>query len=108
MDAVEPGEGLHSVEAGEDLVDVHGVEEWLVEPSLELLGHDEHLVLVPAEASRRSGLSGKPFIWDSVYVQPVLVDDLAREGDQGGEVGCSSSLAMYFVDGLLVADGMEP
>ena len=56
VDAVEPGQGLHGVEAREDLVDVHGVQERLVEAGLELLGHDEHLVVVPGEALGRLGL----------------------------------------------------
>ena len=47
--AVQPGERLHGGETGQRLVDVHGVELWLVEAGLELLGHDHDLVLVGVE-----------------------------------------------------------
>ena len=81
-----------------DLVDVHRVEQRLVEPGLELLGHDEDLVLVPAEllgglATRGTRSSG------SRCRSARVVDDLAREGDQRRQVGvasswrCSSSMA---------------
>ena len=49
VDAVEPGEGLHGVEAGQHLVHVHRVQQRLVEAGLELLGHDQHLVVVAGE-----------------------------------------------------------
>jgi hypothetical protein len=42
---VEPRERLHRVDAAELLVHVHGVEQWLVEAGLELVGHDQESVL---------------------------------------------------------------
>ncbi len=53
MGAVEARQGLHGGQAGEGLVDVHGVELWLVESGLELFGHHHDPELVAVEALRR-------------------------------------------------------
>ena len=50
MDAVQPGQRLHGIQPGEDLVHVHRVQQRLVEAGLELLGDDQHLVVVVAES----------------------------------------------------------
>jgi probable phosphoglycerate mutase len=85
MDAVEAREGLDGRKRDQGLVDVHRVEQRLVEPGLELLGDDEHAVLGGAE------LLGRPRFGEAVHVRlgqrlagPVI--DLARERDQGLDV----------------------
>ena len=52
MRSVEPREGLHRVHAAQLLVDVHGVEERLVEAGLELVRDDEEPAVRPLEGPR--------------------------------------------------------
>ena len=54
--AVEPRQGLHGVEPGERLVDVHRVELRLVEAGLVLLGDHQDLLLVGVELVGGLGL----------------------------------------------------
>ena len=56
MDAVEAREGLDRRKPDQRLVDVHRVQQRLVEPGLELLGDDEHAVLGRRELLGRSAL----------------------------------------------------
>ena len=49
MDPVEPAQGLYGGDPGKPLVDVHGVEQRLVETGLELVSDDEDSVLVGVE-----------------------------------------------------------
>jgi hypothetical protein len=49
MCAVQAGERLHGLDAVEPLVDVHAAEQRLIEAGLELVGHQQDLVLVPLE-----------------------------------------------------------
>ena len=85
VDPVEPGQGLHGVQARQRLVDVHGVELRLVEAGLVLLGDDEDLVLVGVEHVGHLGLG------DAVELglgDLVAVDvELAGEGDEHADVG---------------------
>ena len=57
-------------EAGERLVDVHRVQQRLVEAGLELLGDDQHLVVGRRRTARAVCDSGKPFMFDSVNSTP--------------------------------------
>ena len=43
---VEPRERLHSLDAGERLVHIHGMEQWLIVTRLELVGADQKAVRV--------------------------------------------------------------
>jgi hypothetical protein len=54
--AVEARQGLHRLDAREPLVDVHGVQERLVEAGLVLVGDEEHLVLVGLKGGGQAGL----------------------------------------------------
>ena len=65
-------ERLHGVQPGQHLVDVHRVQQRLVEAGLELLGHDQHLVVVAAEPLRRLRL-GNAFIPGSVNSSPSSI-----------------------------------
>ena len=49
MGAVQPGEGLNGLNAGQSLVDVHRVQQGLIEARLVLLGNEQHLVLLGCE-----------------------------------------------------------
>ena len=46
MGAVEPGERLHRLDAGERLVHIHGVQQRLVVAGLELVGADQKAIRV--------------------------------------------------------------
>jgi hypothetical protein len=59
VDPVQPRQGLHRRHPGQLLVDVHRVQQRLVEPGLVLLRDHEHLVLRPVEPLRQLPL-GKP------------------------------------------------
>ena len=49
VDAVQPRQGLHGLDAREPLVHVHRVQQRLVEAGLVLLRHEQHLVLLRGE-----------------------------------------------------------
>ena len=49
MGAVQPRQGLHGLNAGEPLVDVHAAQQRLIEAGLELVGHEQDLILVALE-----------------------------------------------------------
>ena len=49
VDAVQPRQRLHGLNARQPLVHVHRVQERLVEAGLVLLGHEQHLVLLRGE-----------------------------------------------------------
>ena len=49
MGAVQPGKGLNGLDAGQSLVDVHRVQQGLIEARLVLLGNEQHLVLLGCE-----------------------------------------------------------
>ncbi len=81
MGTVEPGEGLHGLDAGELLVHVHGVEQRLVVAGLELVGADEEAVgvfpdLVGDLAAREAVECGLGDLLAAVLV-------FAGEGDDG-------------------------
>ena len=71
--------GLHRLNAVEALVDVHRVQQRLVEAGLVLLGDDQHLVLLGREFLRQLGFANAAVHAD-FGVLPVVevgVDDLA-------------------------------
>ena len=49
MRAVQPRQRLHGLDAGQPLVDVHAAQQRLIEAGLELVGHQQDLVLVGLE-----------------------------------------------------------
>ena len=51
--AVEPGQRLHRLDAGQPLVDVHGVQQRLIEAGLVLLGDQQHLIIGGGKAFRQ-------------------------------------------------------
>ena len=104
LDPVEPGEGLHGVEAAEHLVDVHGVQQWLVEPSLELLCDDQHLVVVGVELLR--GLRVRERIHARLSEGVAGVEDLAGERHQRRHIAVFV-LGDVLVDRLLVTHRMQ-
>ncbi len=57
---VEPGEGLHRIHPAQLLVHVHGVEERLVEPGLELVGHHQKATLGSLEGLCGLGFGDPP------------------------------------------------
>ena len=65
MDAVQPRQRLHRRQPDQHLVHVHRLKQRLVEPGLELLGHDQHPVVRPANSSAVRD-SGKPFMSASI------------------------------------------
>ena len=84
VNSVQAREGLNGSQAHEHLVDVHRMKQGLVEPSLKLLGHDQHLVVGGAEALRRFRLAKLVHAWFGELT--VVGDDLAREGNKGCDV----------------------
>ena len=80
---VSPRESLHSVQAGQDLVNVHGVQKWLVEPRLEFLRNYDDLVLIFFE------FLGRLRFWKPVHPRFGKLDapiiDRARKSDKNVE-----------------------
>ena len=80
MRPVEPREGLNRVDPAELLVDVHRVEERLVEPGLKLVRDHEEPVLRPFEGPRR--LRFRRSVHAGFGIPPAPVLNRAGERDQ--------------------------
>ncbi|EXI77065.1 MAG: hypothetical protein AW10_04045 [Candidatus Accumulibacter appositus] len=110
MGAVETGEGLHSLDAGQSLIHVHAAEQGLVEAGLELVGDEEDLVLVAFEgfadvATLQVRVQGLAVFREAVRAG-LLVIHLTGEGDQRADL---VALALdVFVDGQLPAYSFDP
>ena len=102
---VQARERLHGLDAGEPLVDVHRVQQRLVEAGLVLLGHEQHLVLVGRELLGQLASRGcRRSCPASVYsTSGVRVLDRAGERHQRLDVGVALLLDVV-VERLLVAD----
>ena len=107
VDAVQPGEGLHGLNAGQALVDVQGVQQGLVEAGLILLRHQQHLVFAGGEVLRQ-------FRFPNALVHRnfgvgnaggLVVFDGSRKGHQG--LDGVSLLLNVAVKTLLVANGLK-
>ena len=105
VDPVQPRQGLHGVEATEDLVDVHGVQQRLVEPGLELFGHDQHLVVVGVEPL--GGLPVREAVHAGLGEVVAAVEHLARERHQRRQTHVVLRCDVL-VDRLLVPHRMQP
>ena len=99
--AVEAGEGLHGLDAGEHLVDVHGVQERLVVAGLELVGADEEAVRVLLKVV--GDAAGGEAVETGFADLLALVFGFAGEGDEG-LVGAFAFLQVC-ADGVVVVDG---
>ena len=101
MRPVEARQGLHGLDAGEGLVDVHRVQQRLVVPGLELVGADEEAVGVLTDL--RGDLAGRKAVQRRLAdLRPAEVV-VAREGDDG-PVG-ALALVQIVADGMEVPDG---
>ena len=105
VDPVEAREGLDRGEPDERLVHEHRVQERLVVPGLELLGHDRGRRTRARRSAAAVWLSGKPFIPRLGEVEAGVVDACRRTRRAPS---CRRSPSpRCSVDGLLVADGVE-
>ena len=107
MGAVEPGERLHRLNTGQALVDVHGVQERLIESRLVLLRHQQHLVFGRREVLRQLLLAdaGVYLFLGVGHPGGPVVPDLTGEGDQRLD---RIPLARYVaVEALLVTHRLE-
>lgn len=85
VDAVQPGQGLHRGDPGEDLVDVHRHEPRLVEARLELISDDEH----PIDPLLAEGLRGVAAVVQDTSVT-VLPASLVSDPENATSVSRSS------------------
>ena len=87
--AVQPGQRLHGLNAREPLVDVHAAEHRLVEAGLELVGHQQDLVVVGVEGPPDIAASQIRIEADAVLREGIgtglRVVHLARERHQGAD-----------------------
>ena len=104
VDAVEPGQGLHGGEPAERLVDVHRVQQRLVEAGLVFLRDDEDLPVVSCE------LLGGLRLREAVHVRlgPVLHPGQHRAGERDEHPDVIAVFAAVAGERLLVADGVQP
>ena len=84
VDAVQPRERLHRLDAGETLVHVQRVQQRLVEARLVLLGDQEHLVVVRRELLRQLRLpdAGVHRLLRVGHLTQLVVLHRAGEGDE--------------------------
>ena len=107
MHAVQPGQRLHGLDAGEPLVHEHRVQERLIEPGLVLLRDEQNLVLLAREAL------GQLLLGDAVVHAGLGVGDArepvvhhgARKGHQRPDG--VALLPDAAIEALLVADRFE-
>ena len=101
MGAIEPREGLHRLDAGQGLVDVHGVQQGLVVAGLVLVGDDQEAVRVLPHLVRdlAAGEAVQGGLGD--LLAAVLV--LAGKGDDG----LIGALALFEIvlEGVEILDG---
>lgn len=99
---VEPGEGLHGLDAPKLLIHDHGVQQGLVEAGLILLGNDQDIEVV-VEFLLGLGLLDMaavgPHVQPRLRVALVPDDDLPGEGHHGLDLGVALLLGIA-LDGL--------
>ena len=89
--AVQTGEGLDGLHSIEPFVDIHGVEERLIEACLIFLRDDEHLMLLGGEFLGEFGFANAAVQSDlgELLLGNVGIDDFAGEGDKSLDVRIS-------------------
>ncbi|EXI77156.1 MAG: hypothetical protein AW10_03972 [Candidatus Accumulibacter appositus] len=108
--AVETGEGLHGLDAGQSLIHVHAAEQRLVEAGLKFVGDEEDLVLVAFEgfadvATLQVRVQGLAMFREAVRAGGLVIH-LAGERDQRADL---VALALdVFVDSQLPAYCFDP
>ena len=92
--AVQPGQGLYRLHPVEPLVDIHGVQQRLVEAGLVFVGHQQHLVVRRVKPFGQlclaDGLAGDDVLVHAglgVFEARVRIVHGAAEGDQRPDVG---------------------
>ena len=105
VNAVQPRQGLHRVQPSEGLVDVHRVQQRLIETGLELLRNDQHLILVGVETLRCFGI--RESVHPSFGELGAIVEHFAGERHQRLQVRVLL-LPQVLIDGLFVTHSMQP
>ena len=107
VDAVQPRQRLHGLDARQPLVHVHRVQQRLVEAGLVLLRHEQHLVLLRGE------LLGQLLLADAVVHALFGVGDvgelvvLHRAGERHQRLDGIALLLDVPIEALLVAHGFQ-
>jgi len=79
---------LHPIEA---LIDIHGVQEWLIKAGLVFLGDDEDLELLAGKLLRQFGFLDALVHSDfGEFLAGIGIDDLAGKGDYGRAYGIAA------------------
>ena len=109
MRAVQAGERLHGLDAGEPLVDVHAAQQRLIEAGLELVGDEQDLILVALEgfadvAALQVRVERRAGFGEGIRAR-FLVVHLAGERHQRADL--VAVLLDVFVDGELPAHGLH-
>ena len=106
--AVEPRQRLHRLDAGEPLVDVHRMEQRLIEAGLILLGHQQHLILRGREAFRQLLLAHAGvhlFLGVGRAGDPVVLDRARKRDQRLDRIALARDIA---VEALLEAHRLQP